>query len=100
MANRALLQAEVFAAEARLRIVEWQIEDRLRSRQARPSPRQAPAPARRTATVAPIDQDALDEQFARDMLAMPRQYPAYRDWPLESLTQLVRAWRTSPPAPG
>jgi hypothetical protein len=58
----------------------------LRSRQGRAES------ARRVAN-ARVDEVALDREWARFMLANPRDYPLYRDTPLETVIRAVRARR-------
>jgi hypothetical protein len=76
----------LFAAEARLRLLEWETEDWLRSGR----------PGRSQRAVDP--EDAQDERWARFMLATPSHYAIYRGIALKGLsvatvTRLVRQAR-------
>jgi hypothetical protein len=87
MPSRHVLEAQAFAAEARCRLTEWEIEDWLREVAAGRSSRGASGSAR------PVDQDLLDRKFAEFMLSNRRAYPAYVNTPLDSLIRGVRAQR-------
>ncbi len=51
------------------------------------------ASAKPVGSLLAVDENAIDEEFATQMLQMPNLYPAYRGMSVNALTRLVRSWR-------
>jgi hypothetical protein len=86
--GRRFSAAAAYGAQARLRMVEWEAQDRVRSRGGWSGPNRPARSARR------LDRDdLLDREWAEFMLANPRQYPAYVGTSLTTLVRAVRARR-------
>jgi hypothetical protein len=102
--GRRRLEAEAFAAEARLLACELEIEQwlRLRAEQQRAACRSRPSPVaadfapgkRLPGATSPVaDEDRLDRGFARLMLETPSHYPNVRGMTFEQVVRIVRRQR-------